>query len=289
MSWGWPPEAAWEENLAAARAYFARTGTLAAPVTATALDKPVGQWLANCRKNGGLTQRRAEQLAAIDPDWRPEWPVDWQRNYAGVARLVALDAEPADIVPGVTSFGADVGRWLQRQRQHVVWEGLAPGQRKRLTDLTITPLLPEQKTPAKGSRGALDAFERGCAALAQYRQRTGTVGPVSRSHVETVTIDGEEHPVKLGVFLSNTKTRRAGLSTTQLSDPVPGSLSPFAHGAPDCALRSQAGARHLRRWDALRRSVEVHDRWRADHGRCLVGALDKFHRQRQMVQRGATP
>ncbi|MEV0186670.1 hypothetical protein AB0I54_46950 [Streptomyces sp. NPDC050625] len=58
--------------------------------------------------------------------------------------------------------------------------------------------------------------KRGCAALEQYRQRTGTVGPVSRSHVETITIDGEEHPVKLGVFLSNTKTRRAGLSTTQL-------------------------------------------------------------------------
>nr|WP_239589796.1 helicase associated domain-containing protein [Streptomyces californicus] len=48
-----PGEVAWEENLSAARAYYAQKGTLAAPVAATALDKPVGQWLANCRKAGG--------------------------------------------------------------------------------------------------------------------------------------------------------------------------------------------------------------------------------------------
>ncbi|MEU2027307.1 helicase associated domain-containing protein [Streptomyces sp. NPDC016469] len=35
-------DAAFEENLAAARAYFAEAGTLAAPRHATALDRPVG-------------------------------------------------------------------------------------------------------------------------------------------------------------------------------------------------------------------------------------------------------
>ncbi|MFI2764829.1 helicase associated domain-containing protein [Streptomyces echinatus] len=220
MVWD-PTEAAWEENLAAARAYYAQTGTLAAPVTATALDKPVGQWLANCRKEGGLGKgaraaRRAAQLAEIDPDWRPSWPVDWQRSYAAVERLVALGAEAADIVPGVTAGGTDVGRWLQRQREHVVWQALAAGQRERLAALGVTPLPPQQEAPKKASRGGSAAFERGCAALAQYRQRTGTVGPVSRTHIETVTVDGEEHAVKLGVFLSNTKTRRAKLSPAQL-------------------------------------------------------------------------
>ncbi|MDO0929764.1 Helicase associated domain protein, partial [Streptomyces sp. TG1A-8] len=217
-----PAEVAWEENLAAARAYYAAWGTLAAPVTASALDKPVGQWLANCRKAGGLgkdpgrARRRAEQLAAIDPDWRPGWPVDWQRQYAGVARLVAMGAEVSEIVPGVTAQGEDVGRWLQRQRQHVVWDGLAAGQRERLADLGVTPLPPEPKAPAKGSGGASAGFERGCAALAQYRQRTGSVGPISRTHIETITVDGQEHAVKLGVFLANTKTRRAKLSGEQL-------------------------------------------------------------------------
>ncbi|MFF3911700.1 Helicase associated domain protein [Streptomyces sp. NPDC001848] len=217
MIWD-PAEEAWEENLAAARAYYAVTGTLAAPVTATALDKPVGQWLANLRKPGGLgkdeerAKRRAAQLAEIDPDWRPKWPIDWQRNYASVARLLALGAEPADIVPGVTAGGADVGRWLHRQRQHVVWEGLAPGQLERLTALGVTPLPPEQQTPAKASRSGSAAFERGCAALAQYKARTGTVGPVSRSHIEILP-DGAE--VKLGVWLSNVKTRRAKLGEEQ--------------------------------------------------------------------------
>ncbi|MEU2554686.1 helicase associated domain-containing protein [Streptomyces sp. NPDC013313] len=41
MVWD-PTDAAWEENLSAARAYHAETGTLAAPVTATVLDKPLG-------------------------------------------------------------------------------------------------------------------------------------------------------------------------------------------------------------------------------------------------------
>ncbi|MFG3208015.1 Helicase associated domain protein [Streptomyces sp. NPDC048192] len=169
MIWD-PSEEAWEENLAAARAYYAETGTLAAPVTATALDKPVGQWLANCRKPDGLgkdeerAKRRAEQLAQIDPDWRPAWPIDWQRNYAALARLLALGAELDEIVPGVTAGGTDVGRWLERQRQHVVWEGLTPGQRQRLTVLGITPLLPQQKPPAPAPRNSSAAFERGCAA-----------------------------------------------------------------------------------------------------------------------------
>ncbi len=49
-----PGDEAWEENLAAARAYFDVYGTLAAPVTAAMEDKPVGQWLANACKKGGL-------------------------------------------------------------------------------------------------------------------------------------------------------------------------------------------------------------------------------------------
>ncbi|MER7834095.1 helicase associated domain-containing protein, partial [Streptomyces sp. NPDC095602] len=72
-----------------------------------------------------------------------------------------------------------------------------------------------QEEPGKGRKGAVGGFERGLAALEQYKARTGSVGPVSRSHVEVVVIEGEEHPVKLGVWLSNTKTRRAKLSTEQ--------------------------------------------------------------------------
>lgn len=222
MIWD-PADAAWEENLSAARAYHAETGTLAAPVTAAILDKPVGQWLANCRKKHGLgknqavARRRAAQLAAIDPDWNPSalgWTVDWQRTYAAITGLITTGAGLEEIVPGVTADGVDVGRWLQRQREHVVWHGLKPGQRERLSSLGATPLPPEtQKTPAKTARAGSAAFERGCTALAQYKTRTGATGPISRSWVEVLP-DGAE--VRLGVFLSNTKTRRAKLSADQL-------------------------------------------------------------------------
>ncbi|MGW1107975.1 helicase associated domain-containing protein [Streptomyces sp. NPDC002540] len=57
------------------------------------------------------------------------------------------------------------------------------------------------------------AFERGVAALAQYKARTGSVGPVSRSHAERLE-DGAE--VKLGVFLSNAKSRRGKLTADKL-------------------------------------------------------------------------
>ncbi|MFD7283813.1 Helicase associated domain protein [Streptomyces sp. NPDC059862] len=72
---------------------------------------------------------------------------------------------------------------------------------------------PEQAETKKPSRAASGAFERGVAALAQYKARTGSVGPISRSHVEVLP-DGTE--VKLGVFLSNTKSRRAKLTADKL-------------------------------------------------------------------------
>ncbi|MEU6214712.1 helicase associated domain-containing protein, partial [Streptomyces sp. NPDC047023] len=72
------------------------------------------------------------------------------------------------------------------------------------------------KTTAKsGPRTGGDAFQKGLQALAQYVARTGSV-TVPRGHVEALNIDGTEHAVKLGMWLTNTKTRRAKLNQTQL-------------------------------------------------------------------------
>jgi hypothetical protein len=54
----------------------------------------------------------------------------------------------------------DVGRELQKQRQHAVWQGLMDGQRERLEQLGVVPLPVEQEAPATAS----GAFERGIAA-----------------------------------------------------------------------------------------------------------------------------
>lgn len=214
-----PADAAWEENLGAAKAYFAAYGTLAAPVTAMIMDRAVGQWLANARKKNGLgkdqarARRRAAALAAIDPDWNPDWPVDWQRHYAALKGLVAPGSVLGYVEPGAMVNGLEVGAWLAAQQGG--WEGLSGGQRERLVQLGVRPPekpaagVPARPRQAGGARGA--AFERGVAALAQYAEREGTV-VVARSWVEELA-DGTS--VRLGVWLSNTRARQAGLSAEQ--------------------------------------------------------------------------
>ncbi|MFF4323712.1 helicase associated domain-containing protein [Streptomyces sp. NPDC001568] len=118
-------DAGFAENLAAARAYFELHGTMATPRHATALDRSIGEWLTKVRRPGelgkeGRAGRRAEQLAAVDPDWNPcgrGWTVDCQRHHAYLAQLLAGGARLADVVPGVTRHGEDVGRWLATQRR----------------------------------------------------------------------------------------------------------------------------------------------------------------------------
>jgi Helicase associated domain/Helicase conserved C-terminal domain len=233
---------AWEENVAAARAYFEVHATLAAPRPASALGRPVGQWLTNCRRVGGLgadperAQARAAQLASIDPDWNTRelgWSVDWQRHYAGLRVLVESGATLAEVLPGVTYDGEDIGRWLGRQR--TAWADLSDGQRERLAQLGVEPAavaveLPQAAQPEPQGQAAVEgarrlelptaaaavpsgAFERGLVAMEQFRAREGHLR-VPRGHVE-VLADGSE--VRLGVFMSNTKARRAKLTPARLA------------------------------------------------------------------------
>ncbi|WUL62291.1 Helicase associated domain protein [Streptomyces sp. NBC_00344] len=220
-------DAGFEENLAAARAYYAEAGTLAAPRHATALDKPVGQWLTNLRRPGGLgkdpgrAQRRGEQLAAIDPDWNPGllgWTVDWQRHHVGLAALLEAGGKLEDIQPGVTYRGDDIGRWTTRQKRD--WTQLNPEQQRRLDALGVKPAVRAKKAPrqpgakTRAETGkSTDAFTRGVAALQQYIAREGKT-VVGRAHVEEMP-DGTN--VRLGVFLSNQKSRRDRLNEQQLT------------------------------------------------------------------------
>lgn len=205
-----------QENLEAAKAYYDQHWTLCAPRSAVALSRPVGQWLSNLRRPGALDGHPEWETAlkAVDPDWNPQWPADWQRHYAALRELVR-DEGQADVLPGVTVHGMDVGRWLQKNRQHAVWQGLMEGQRELLEAIGVVPLGPEREEPAKAPKAASGAFERGVAALAQYKARTGSV-TVPRGHTETIVVDGQEHSVRLGVFLSNTKSRRAKLTADKL-------------------------------------------------------------------------
>jgi hypothetical protein len=144
--------------------------------------------LSNLRRPGALEGHPEWETAleAVDEDWNPVWPADWQRHYTALRELVR-DEDQVDVLPGVTVNGMDVGRFAQKQRQHAVWQGLMDGQRELLEAIGITPLPPEPEAevPATPSTAPVSAFEKGVAALAQYKAREG-----SRTHVETIVVAG---------------------------------------------------------------------------------------------------
>ncbi|WP_329564312.1 Helicase associated domain protein (plasmid) [Streptomyces uncialis] len=203
-----------QENLEAAKAYYADHWTLCAPRSAVALSRPVGQWLSNLRRPGALEDRPEWRAAleAVDAHWDPAWPAEWQRHYAALRELLADEEDRSEVLPGVTVHGMDIGKWLAKQRQHTVWAGLMDGQRELLEAVGVVPLPPEPE-PAKTPKTALSAFEKGVAALAQYTAREGHM-KAPRGHVEVLP-DGSQ--IKLGVFLSNSKSRRAKLTTDKLA------------------------------------------------------------------------
>ncbi|MFC4650908.1 Helicase associated domain protein [Streptomyces mangrovi] len=223
-----PGEEAWETKLAALRSYRRTTGHLAPRQDQVWGEGdamvPVGQHVANLRRKGGLGKdaeraaERAQQLAAVDPDWDCPWPLDWQRHYRVLADLVDADGVLPEIQPGVLMDGDDIGRWLERQKQPGTWAQLSAEQQERLSTLGIKPLEETSPAPAadraaKGPGKAQQAFQRGLAALTQWVEREGAHRPVPRKAVETLP-DGTE--TKLGIWYSNTKARRDKLTEEQL-------------------------------------------------------------------------
>jgi superfamily II DNA or RNA helicase len=231
-----PGEEAWEAKLAALRSYRRATGHLAPRQDAVWGEGeamvPIGQHMANLRRKGaknGLGKDperaavRAAQLTEIDPDWNCPWPLDWQRHYRILADLIDADGSLPDIAPGVLMDGDDIGRWLARQREASTWAQLSTEQQERLAQLGLKPIQPPSPAPAatratKGAGKAQQAFQRGLTALAQWVEREGAHRPVPRGHAEEITVDGETEPVvvKLGVWVSNTKSRRDKLTQDQL-------------------------------------------------------------------------
>ncbi|MFF5092105.1 DEAD/DEAH box helicase [Streptomyces niveus] len=228
-----PGEEAWENKLATLRSYHRATGHLAPRQDAVWGEGeamvPIGQHIANLRRKGGLgkdPQRataRAQQLTAIDPDWNCPWPLNWQRHHRILADLVDADGVLPYIAPGVLFEGDDLGTWRWRQQEVGTWAQLLPEQRERLTALGIKPAetpppAPTATSGTKGQSKAEQAFQRGLTALTQWIEREGADRPVPRSHNEQITIDSktEPVPVRLGVWITNTKQRRDRLAQEQL-------------------------------------------------------------------------
>ncbi|GGU15888.1 DEAD/DEAH box helicase [Streptomyces lateritius] len=229
-----PGDEAWETKLAALRSYHRATGHLAPRQDAVwgegegdGEQLAIGQHMANLRRKDGLGKdperaaSRGEQLGEIDPDWNCPWPLDWQRPYKVLADLADTEADGVlpDIAPGIVFEGDDIGRWLQQQRKPGTWKQLSAEQQERLSRLGVKPVeRPATAPAAKGGAGkasgkAAAAFQRGVAALAQWVEREGADRPVPRKAVEVLP-DGTE--TKLGIWYSNTKSRRDRLTAEQL-------------------------------------------------------------------------
>ncbi|WP_328380498.1 Helicase associated domain protein (plasmid) [Streptomyces sp. NBC_00440] len=233
-----PGDEAWENKLAAFRSYRRATGHLAPRQDAVWGEGeamvPIGQHLANLRRKGqknGLGKDperaavRAAQLAAIDPDWNCPWPLDWQRHYRVLSDLAADEAGGVlpHIQPGVLFEDEDIGRWLERQKNSGTWKKLSEEQQQRLLKLGLQPdqapaPAPTASHTAKGPSKAQQAFQHGLAALTQWVEREGPDRPVPRGAVVEIEVDGQDEPVpvKLGVWVSNTKSRRDKLTQEQL-------------------------------------------------------------------------
>ncbi|WP_443076937.1 helicase associated domain-containing protein [Streptomyces sp. SP18CS02] len=186
---------------------------------------PIGQHMADRRRMGDLgkdPQRAAacaQQLTAIAPDRYCPWPLSWQRHYQVLADPVDADGVLSAIEPGVLFEGDDIGRWLQRQKNPGTWAQLSTEQQQeRLSKLGVQPDQAAARATTAPSK-AQQVFQRDLTALTQWVEREGADRPVPRGHSEQITVDGEAEPVtvKLGVWISNTKSRRDRLDADQLA------------------------------------------------------------------------
>jgi hypothetical protein len=221
-----PGEEAWEAKLAALRSYRRATGHLAPRQDAVWGEGeemvPIGQHMANLRRKGGLGKdaeraaERAQQLAAIDPDWNCPWSLNWQRHYRVLADLVDADGHLPYIAPGVTFEGDDIGTWRWQQQKPGTWAQLSPEQQQRLSALGVQPAqapapAPAAKRAAEGQGKAQQAFQHGLTALAQWVEQEG--GQPPRKAVVALP-DGTE--TKVGIWYANQKQRRDKLTEEQL-------------------------------------------------------------------------
>ena len=220
-------DTAFTDNLTAVAGYAAEHGHACPPNEAVWEGRPVGVIMKNLRTAqrrtealerraeagetgldwaGALSAERKAALDEIDPAWCPTWSVEWQRCFALAWRHVKAGGTLAGDPGAVVVQGEDLTGWARAQR--VGWAKLGPAQQWLAEHvLGLEPLAAEELPPVKVSHAEKE--RRNLAAAAQYRERTGNLN-VGRQHREELALDdGTVVEVSLGLFISNSRLRRA--------------------------------------------------------------------------------
>lgn len=223
-------DTAFTDNLVAVAGYAAEHGHACPPNEAVWNGRPVGTILKNLRTAqrrtealerraeagesgldwaGALSAERKAALDEIDPAWCPAWPVGWQRCFALAWRHIKDGGTLAGAAPGsIVVQGEDLTGWGRAQQ--VGWDKLGPAQQWALEHVLGIEPLPAEEKPA-GKVPHAEKERRNLAAAAQYRAREGNLN-VGRKHKEPLVLaDGSTAETGLGLFISNSRLRRAGI------------------------------------------------------------------------------
>ncbi|WP_329583334.1 DEAD/DEAH box helicase [Streptomyces sp. NBC_01361] len=242
---------AFDEGLAAARAWAEEHGHLLAPVSAVGEGGfPVGVWLKNQRAAArqaaeaaaaheqglpvapggwGLSESRQDALDAIDPGWCPAWDTAWQRCYR-LAKNHIDAGGTLPLKPGVLVVqGEDLGAWVQAQR--LGGDKLGAAQQWLLESVLGIEEAGEDERPVRRTQD--DKWMLNIAAARQFHAREGHLN-VPRKHTELVALDEarrgaagveassgagvEGVPVALGMWIANTRRRADKLTEQRRAD-----------------------------------------------------------------------
>lgn len=209
-------DVAFEEGLAAARAWAAEHGHLLAPADATWQGAPVGVWLKNQRAAarreegpGALSPERREALEAVDASWCPAWEVSWQRAFH-LTRVHLDSGGRLPLGPGeVVVQGEDLGGWVRGQR--LAWDRLSWAQRWLLEHTLGVTRAAEAERP-RPRRGHAESWAEHLAAAAQFRERERHLR-VPRAHVEPVG----DRAYRLGAWIANQRSRAGSLAPERVA------------------------------------------------------------------------
>ncbi|WP_432715305.1 Helicase associated domain protein [Streptomyces lavendulae] len=202
-------DVAFEEGLAAARAWAAEHGHLLPPVDATWHGAPVGVWMKNNRAAarregpGALPEERREALDRIDPSWCPVWDIGWQRAFHLTRTHLDAGGRVPPVPGRVLVQGEDLGAWVRAQR--LGWERLAWSQRWLLEHaLGLAPAPEAERPPPRRSHAS--AWSGYLEAARRFHAREGHL-VVPRPHVER----WGDQELRLGVWIANQRSRAAKL------------------------------------------------------------------------------